>query len=115
MNIRSYPAEVHRVIDGDTVVFDLDIGFKTRKRVKVRLLGVDTAETYGVDKSSRQFEKGKEHEQFVHDWLSDANSLTVRTDEKGSFGRWLGEVFNEEQESLNDALLDQFNVRYNNE
>lgn len=107
-----YPAEVERVIDGDTIVFDLDLGFHLSKIAEVRLLGVDTAETYGVSHDSLEFKTGKEHEAFVREWLSEADKLMVRTDERGMYGRWLGEVFNGSGESLNDTLLSEFDVKY---
>jgi len=103
---------VHRVIDGDTVVFDVHLEFRISKRVEVRLLGVDTAETYNVDESSRQYQLGKKHEQFVQSWLNDSETLYLRVDEKGKFGRWLGEVFDGNQNSLNDKLLAEFDVDY---
>ena len=107
-----YSAETHRVVDGDTLVFMLDLGFHLTKKVEVRLLGVDTAETYGVSHDSEQYERGKEHEEFVREWLNEAESLTVRTHEKGKYGRWLGEVFDEEGICLNDVLLNEFDIRY---
>jgi endonuclease YncB( thermonuclease family) len=109
---QKYKAEVHRVIDGDTVVFDVHLEFGISKRVEVRLLGVDTAETYNVDESSRQYQLGKKHEQFVRSWLNDTETLYLRVDEKGKFGRWLGEVFDEDQNSLNNTLLAEFDVDY---
>jgi len=107
-----YDAETIRVIDGDTIVFDLDLGFRTRKVATVRVLGVDTAETYGVSHDSIEYETGVEHKKFVEEWLEEAESLTVRTDEKGKYGRWLGEIFNENGESLNDLLLETFDIPY---
>jgi endonuclease YncB( thermonuclease family) len=107
-----YPAHVKRIVDGDTIVFTLDLNFGIKKVAEIRLLGVDTAETYGVSHDSKEYKTGKKHERFVREWLNQADSLTVRTDEQGKFGRWLGEVFNEKGESLNDALLDNFDIEY---
>lgn len=112
MRSSTYPATTHRIVDGDTIVFMLDLGFNITKRAEVRLLGVDTAETYGVSHDSVEYETGKRHEAFVREWLRDAESLTVRTDEQGKYGRWLGEVFDERGASLNDALLDEFDITY---
>jgi hypothetical protein len=38
-----YLATVERVVDGDTLDLDIDLGFKSHTRVRVRLLGVDTS------------------------------------------------------------------------
>lgn len=105
-------ATVHRVIDGDTIVFDVDLNYNITTRVQVRLVGVDTAETYNVSESSPEYKLGKKHERFVRGWLDEADEIYLRTDEKGKFGRWLGEVFNKNGESLNDKLLEEFNVTY---
>jgi len=110
--IREYKAETHRVIDGDTIVFDLDLGFKIKKRATIRVLGVDTAETYGVSHDSKEYKAGKKQAKFVKNWLEEADSLTVRTDEKGKYGRWLGEIHNDKGKSLNDLLLEKFDIDY---
>ena len=39
-----YKAQLVRVIDGDTIEADIDLGFKTWTRRKVRLAGIDTPE-----------------------------------------------------------------------
>ena len=107
-----YNVELHRVVDGDTIVFDFDLGFKTKRRATVRLLGVDTAETYGVGHGSVEYQTGMKHKEFVEEWLNEADSLSVRTDEKGKYGRWLGEIFNQDGESLNDRLVEEFDITY---
>lgn len=106
------PVEVVRVIDGDTIVFDVELSFDIRKRATIRLLGVDTAETYGVSHDSMTYKTGKEHAEYVIEWLENAGSLSVRLDEKGKFGRWLGVVFDGDGNCLNDDLLKQFDVQY---
>jgi micrococcal nuclease len=107
-----YRAEVVRVIDGDTLVLDLDLGFNIRNRVTARLLGVDTAETYGVSHESDEYRAGKEQAQFVREWLAKADRLIVRTNKQGKYGRWLARIENSEGEVLNDRLIDEFDVAY---
>ncbi|UBF19236.1 micrococcal nuclease [Halorubrum phage HRTV-17] len=107
-----YRAEVVRVIDGDTVVLDLDLGFYTRTRVTTRLLGVDTAETYGVSHDTEEYRDGKEQAQFVREWLAKAGSLVARTEKQGKYGRWLAEIENSEGEVLNERLIEEFDVAY---
>lgn len=44
----SYNANVIRVIDGDTVDLDIDLGFRARlHNVRCRLIGIDTPESRG--------------------------------------------------------------------
>jgi micrococcal nuclease len=40
----SYSATISRVIDGDTVVLDVDLGFKIRHEITARLDGIDAPE-----------------------------------------------------------------------
>ena len=108
-----FPATLHRVIDGDTIVLDIHLRpFKILLREPVRLVGVDTAEIYGVPKTSKPYQDGIQHKEFVEGWLEDAaDPLAVRIDGEGKYGRWLGEVYNEKNESLNQSLIDEFDVQ----
>ena len=46
-----YNATVVNVVDGDTIVIDIDLGFDVKlTNQKVRLLGVDTPESRTSDK-----------------------------------------------------------------
>ena len=47
---KQYPAKVVRVVDGDTVVVQVDLGFDLTYKVKVRLSGIDTPEVFGKDR-----------------------------------------------------------------
>lgn len=109
MTYRNF-AEVDRIIDGDTMEVTLDLGHKINFSTTIRLKGVDTAETYGVSKDSSEYRAGKRQEKFVREWIENSNQITVRTIEKGSFGRWIAVVKNEAEESLNYALKQRFNV-----
>lgn len=104
---------VAKVIDGDTFDLDLDLGFYASLRVRVRLVEVDTYEVYGKN----AHELGIPARDFAADWLRDrvGTSLWVVTFPltpetpvgDGSFGRWLGDVYDMETgERLVDALLD---------
>ena len=51
-----YGATVLKVIDGDTIVVDIDLGFDVKlANQKVRLLGVDTPESRTSDKVEKAF------------------------------------------------------------
>lgn len=108
----TYFAKVERVVDGDTIDFEVDIGFNTFKRVRTRLLGVDTHETYGVKKESEEYKQGKIEANFVEEWLEDSDELFIQTekDEQGKYGRWLARVYDEEFNCLNERLIEEFDV-----
>jgi len=101
-----------RVVDGDTYDFEVDLGFHVFTRIRVRMLGVDTAETYGVKKESEEYQNGIEQKRFVEDWFDVSDEIFIETekDEQGKYGRWLARVYNESGESLNVALIEEFGV-----
>ena len=108
-----YRAKVIRVIDGDTFLILFDLGLGVFKEEKVRLARVDTPETYGVKKDSQEYMDGKRSTKFVVDWLSlNNNEVFVKTlkDKKGTYGRYLVEIFGTVDYNvninLNDLLLE---------
>ena len=79
-----YLAELSHVIDGDTMLLDIDLGFFTTMRVKVRLSGVDTPPL--------ETTKGKKAKLFVEKELKGA-SLVVETRKKEKYGRYLAYIY----------------------
>ena len=52
----TYRAKVVRVIDGDTVDVDIDLGFGIwQKNERVRIMGIDTPESRTRDKVEKKF------------------------------------------------------------
>ena len=90
------------VVDGDTIDLVIDLGYNITLKERVRLLRVDCKEIKGIDK-----EEGLIAKKFTEDYLLGRNVyITSHTDD--SFGRWLGEIFIEENgEYINfsDLLL----------
>jgi micrococcal nuclease len=112
-----YSASLVRVIDGDTVVLNFDLGFKTHVEQTCRLLGINTPELIG-----EQHEAGKAAKQAVVDALTTAvGNLIVRThkpEKKDKYGRYLAEILYTDTlgtvVSLNEWLIAQgFAVPYN--
>lgn len=101
--------EVAKVTDGDTLHFRLDLGFRISNVVTVRLIGVDTAEIYGVKKESEEYQRGMRHKKFVTEWLEEQDQLLVKTrkDDTGKYGRYLGYVKGD-NDYLSQALIAQF-------
>jgi len=108
-----YRAQLLEVVDGDTMDLNLDLGFKTYKRVRIRLNGVDTAEIYGSEKGSDEYGLGMEQKRFVEDAL-DVDSdkewplRFVSTEEDGKFGRWIGDIQITEDETLISLLKQEY-------
>ena len=103
----NYRSTLVRVVDGDTIVFNIDLGFRIQYSCTVRLSGVDTPEIYGVKKGSEEYERGQQASEFTKKWLEDNGPvfliITQKVPEK--YGRWLAEVRNSSSgETLNEAI-----------
>lgn len=92
-----YRAQLVRIVDGDTLVMNIDLGLRTFRKDKLRLVGVNTPEIFGVKKDSLEYEDGIRAKQFVEDWFETYASAfcIVRTekDRTGKYGRWLAKVY----------------------
>lgn len=115
-----YKAEVIRVVDGDTIECDIDLGFCfwARKQT-VRLLGVDTPETRSKDQEEVKF--GKLSKAFVEKFCENCEGkIIIQTEiedvisDKEKFGRILGIIKDSKTgEILNTLLIKEYmGVRY---
>jgi len=88
-----YDFTVTRVIDGDTVIGDIDLGFGVVLKARtIRLNGVNTPETRSKNLAEKAL--GKKAKAFVEENIL-GKSVTLKTikDKKGSFGRILGNIY----------------------
>lgn len=80
--------QVLRVVDGDTVDLELDLGFHLTAALRFRLVGVNTPEIF-----HDPVPDGFTAKQITEEWLqARAGLLTVRTTKTDAFGRWLAEI-----------------------
>ena len=90
-----YRATIRRVVDGDTVDVDIDLGFGVwLKDERVRIMGIDTPESRTRDKVEKKF--GKAAGARLKSLLGKTAVLKTRVakdgeDMKGKFGRILGD------------------------
>ena len=89
-----YKCKIVKIIDGDTVDVDIDLGFGIWIRnERVRIHGIDTPESRTRDKEEKKF--GLLAKKFVQDVLKVGSMQTLVTEKagdeaKGKFGRILG-------------------------
>lgn len=87
-----YKVKVTRVVDGDTVDVDIDLGFgMIYKKQRVRMLGIDTPESRTRDLEEKFY--GKASKKFLKETLEGADDVFLVSHDKGKFGRILGELF----------------------
>jgi endonuclease YncB( thermonuclease family) len=92
-NIKS----VEKVIDGDTFILTIDLGFNIKYTVDVRLEGLDTPE--------KNTPEGKLVKEKVSLWLTDNKKLILCSHEWDKYGRVLGDVKTQDNQSLVGWLL----------
>ena len=102
----TYKAYVERVIDGDTIKVQIDLGFDTWTRQTIRFRGIDA---YEIDTKT-----GKRAKEFVERELANEPFVILKSTRDDKYGRYLGDIFLSDggNQYLNQRLLDEkFAVR----
>ena len=101
-----YKVYVTRVVDGDTVDVDVDLGFSTiLKKQRVRMMGIDTPESRTRDLEEKFY--GKESKYHLESILAEGD-IQLQSHGKGKFGRILGELFvGDSSYSVNQQMIDE--------
>ena len=111
-----YKCNLVKVVDGDTVDVDIDLGFGVwLRKQRIRLYGIDTPESRTRDKVEKVY--GLAAKDFLSKMLSTGEmSIKTHKDAKGKFGRILGELFMKTsvgELSVNQSLVENSHaVRY---
>lgn len=80
----TYRARCKRVVDGDTFVLDVDLGFNVRTHITVRLRGVNAYE--------RSAAGGPEATAWTRSTIGEADLLVTSYHDKMTFARWVCDV-----------------------
>jgi len=100
-----YNAKCLRVVDGDTVDATVDLGFDTWKKIRIRLVGINTPETRTRDLEEKA--KGLAAKNFLIDLLKKHNNeFILHSQGVGKYGRCLGNLFLGEK-NVNDLLINE--------
>lgn len=107
-----YRCKILKVVDGDTVDIDIDLGFGVwLHKERVRMMGIDTPESRTRDLTEKAF--GLASKQFVKDHLPIGSMQVLKTeidksgeDAKGKFGRILGDFLIGDKR-LTDMLVEE--------
>jgi micrococcal nuclease len=101
--------KVLKVVDGDTIDVDIDLGFNISYTQRVRLAGIDTPESRTKD--AREKVLGLEVKEKLKKSIEAANLVVVKTEKPDStekYGRILGWVYLDgDTRSLNEQLIDE--------
>ena len=106
-----YRVKIVKIIDGDTVDVDIDLGFGVwMHKERVRLFGIDTPESRTSDLEEKKY--GLAAKKFLTNMLDDEGGIILKThkDKTGKFGRILGELWrttNYADQSINNYMIDK--------
>jgi len=98
-----YRAKVVKVVDGDTIDVDIDLGFYTiLRKQRIRLSGIDAPEPRGEERSA-----GLESKAWLKDEIEGKEiELVTFKNAKGKYGRWLGVVYMNNQ-NINQLMIEK--------
>lgn len=112
-----YKAQLIKVVDGDTIEVDFDLGFGVWLRnQRIRLYGIDTPESRTSDKEEKA--RGLISKAKLNEVLSNSKYLTVETeiDPEEKYGRILGRIETDDGVNVNDWMIEKsYAVPYNGE
>jgi micrococcal nuclease len=99
--------EIHKVVDGDTIDADIDLGFDISLTKRIRLAGVDTPESRTADTNEKKY--GLESKEWLKHRCENAKNILIKTelpDSTEKYGRIIGHLFiNGEETSLNNQMI----------
>lgn len=104
----TYNARVIRVIDGDTINCDVDLGFYTWMHdITFRLYGIDCPETRTRDLVEK--EAGLRSKARVQELCPEGSLVRIKVHGQEKYGRWLATVYMLDKNiiSLNDLLISE--------
>ena len=96
-----------KVVDGDTIDADIDLGFSISLEKRIRLAGVDTPESRTTDLKEKAM--GLEVKEWLKHRLEFAKDILIKTelpDSTEKYGRIIGHLFNNGEEiSINNQMI----------
>jgi len=102
----TYKAYLEKVVDGDTLVVNIDLGFKVFIRQRLRLRGLDASEL-----GTKQ---GALAKKFVESRLKDVKFVIIKTHGSDKYDRFLVDVFYLKGDTSEEAVI-QKGIFLNNE
>lgn len=99
--------QVLKVVDGDTIDVDIDLGFDISLTKRVRLSGVDTPESRTTDLKEKKL--GLEVKEWLKKNLDGKKNILIKTelpDSTEKYGRILGRLYVDDV-CLNDRMISE--------
>ena len=98
---------IAKVVDGDTIDANIDLGFDICLSKRIRLAGIDTPESRTKDEYEKKY--GLQSKEWLKHRVEGAKNILIKTelpDSTEKYGRIIGHLFiNDEPTSLNDQMI----------
>jgi micrococcal nuclease len=100
----TYEAKVVRVVDGDTIDALIDLGFDIHKKIRIRMVGINTPESRTRDLEEKKL--GLAAKARLKEILSENdNKIILESHGVGKYGRCLG--IRIKDRSVNHQLIEE--------
>ena len=109
----NYKISLLRVVDGDTIDAEIDLGFDIKVKKRIRFLGINTPESRTRDLEEKA--RGLAAKDRVKQLLDGCDNIQLKSHGVGKFGRCLGEIMLDRVDgsekltlvSLNELLISE--------
>jgi|TARA_B110000495_G_C22977700_1_gene574417 micrococcal nuclease len=105
----TYKAKLIRIVDGDTIDAEIDLGFDTIVRKRIRLYGINTPDTKTKDLDEKA--KGLASKQRLTELLDNEFVVETILNKRGKYGRVLGVIYtisaNNKRLNINEVLVNE--------
>ena len=99
--------QITKVVDGDTIDAEIDLGFDISLSKRIRLAAIDTPESRTADANEKKY--GLESKEWLKHKVENAKNILIKTelpDSTEKYGRIIGHLFiNDQEKSLNDQMI----------
>jgi len=103
----NYKISPLRVIDGDTIDAEIDLGFDVKIKKRIRFMGINTPESRTRDLEEKA--RGLAAKDRVKQLLDGCKNVTLKSHGVGKFGRCLGEIMLDMVDGQEKLTLENLN------
>lgn len=97
----TYSAKIIEVYDGDTVTAIVDLGFRVKMQVKIRLYGINAPELRGETR-----EAGRDAQLTLAGMIMNKDvKIVTKMDKQEKYGRWLADIYLIDETHVNAEMV----------
>lgn len=97
--------KVLKIIDGDTIDLEINLGFDIKIKQRIRLAGIDAPETRTLDLEEKA--KGLDAKSWLEEQLKD-QEIIIKTIKEEKYGRMLGYLYTKNHSlTINERMIEE--------